>query len=106
MDSDRVCQLRILFRLVVYSNGLQSSIPSHEAYMYCFDTLPMLTALVLLNVVHPGAVMPGKQSDLPSRKERKRRQAAELRPSESGDNFMLSNQKPDLAAQGHRVLPE
>lgn len=39
--------------------------------MYAFDTVPMLIALVLFNIVHPGAVMPGKKSDFPSRKERK-----------------------------------
>jgi hypothetical protein len=31
----------------------------------------MLVALVLFNVFHPGAIMPGKASDFPSRKERK-----------------------------------
>lgn len=31
----------------------------------------MLIALVLFNIVHPGRVMPGKQGDFPSRKERK-----------------------------------
>lgn len=31
----------------------------------------MLAALVLFNVVHPGRIMPGKDSDLPSRKQRK-----------------------------------
>ena len=31
----------------------------------------MFIALVLLNIVHPGKVMPGKESDFPSRKERK-----------------------------------
>jgi len=31
----------------------------------------MLLALVLLAVFHPGRLMPGKQSDFPSRKERK-----------------------------------
>ena len=31
----------------------------------------MLVALVLFNVVHPGRIMPGKESDFPSRKERK-----------------------------------
>lgn len=31
----------------------------------------MLSALVLLNIVHPGQIMPGKESDLPSRKQRK-----------------------------------
>lgn len=41
--------------------------------MYCLDSLPMLAALVLLNLVHPGVVMPGKECDMPGRKERKRR---------------------------------
>lgn len=31
----------------------------------------MFIALVLFNLVHPGKVMPGKESDFPSRKERK-----------------------------------
>lgn len=39
--------------------------------MYVLDSLPMFIALVLLNVIHPGRIMPGKESDLPSRKERK-----------------------------------
>jgi hypothetical protein len=63
--------IRIIFRLVEYSQGLQSTIPNHEVYQYCLDTLPMLIALVLLNVVHPGRIMRGKECDIPSRKERK-----------------------------------
>ena len=31
----------------------------------------MLIALALFNVVHPGRIMPGKEGDFPSRKERK-----------------------------------
>ena len=31
----------------------------------------MLLALILLNLVHPGRIMPGKESDLPSRRQRK-----------------------------------
>ncbi|MCJ1467018.1 hypothetical protein MMC07_005640 [Pseudocyphellaria aurata] len=64
--------VRIIFRLVEYSDGIDSSIPNHEAYQYCFDSLPMLIALVLFNIYHPGRIMPGKESDFPSRKERKR----------------------------------
>ncbi|PWY79248.1 hypothetical protein BO70DRAFT_338439 [Aspergillus heteromorphus CBS 117.55] len=64
--------MRIIFRLCEYAQGLDSSIPQHEAYQYCLDSLPMLLALVLLNVVHPGRVMPGPESDMPSRKMRKR----------------------------------
>lgn len=64
--------VRIIFRLVEYSDGIDSTIPNHEAYQYCFDSLPMLVALVLFNIYHPGKIMPGKESDFPSRKERKR----------------------------------
>lgn len=63
--------MRIIFRLCEYSQGLKSTIPLHEAYQYCLDSLPMLIALVLLNVVHPGKLMPGQDSDMPSRKQRK-----------------------------------
>ena len=63
--------LRIIFRLVEFASGLDSSIPNHEAYQYCLDSLPMWIALVLFNVVHPGRIMPGKEGDFPPRRERK-----------------------------------
>ncbi|KAL9087134.1 MAG: hypothetical protein Q9165_006785 [Trypethelium subeluteriae] len=63
--------IRIVFRIVEYSSGLHSTIPNHEAYMYIFDSGPMWLALVLYLVFHPGRLMPGKESDFPSRKERK-----------------------------------
>ena len=66
-----VHKIRIIFRLAEYSSGLDSTIPNHEAYQYIFDSLPMFIALVLFNVIHPGKIMPGKESDFPSRKERK-----------------------------------
>ncbi|PVH86488.1 hypothetical protein DL98DRAFT_557041 [Cadophora sp. DSE1049] len=62
---------RIVFRLVEYAGGLNSAIPRHEVYQYCLDSLLMLIASTLFNVVHPGAVMPGKEGDMPSRKKRK-----------------------------------
>jgi RTA1 like protein. len=64
--------MRIVFRLCEYSQGLDSKIPLHEAFQYCLDSLPMLLALVMLNFVHPGRVMPGTGSEVPSRKERKK----------------------------------
>ncbi|KAI9707846.1 MAG: hypothetical protein M1820_004452 [Bogoriella megaspora] len=64
--------IRIIFRLIEYSSGLDSSIPNHEAYMYILDSAPMVIALVLFNIVHPGRIMKGKEADFPSRKERKR----------------------------------
>jgi hypothetical protein len=64
-------QIRIIFRIVEYSHGFKSDIPDHEAYQYALDSVPMLFALIVLNVVHPGRIMSGKECDLPSRKERK-----------------------------------
>ena len=64
--------MRIIFRLCEYSKGLNSKIPHHEAYQYCLDSLPMLLAFALLNVVHPGRIMRGKDCEIPSRKERRR----------------------------------
>ncbi|EEA28511.1 hypothetical protein TMatcc_003159 [Talaromyces marneffei ATCC 18224] len=63
--------LRIFFRLAEYSNGLQSTIPNHEAFQYCLDSLPMLLALIILNIVHPGAIMRGPMCEIPSRKRRR-----------------------------------
>ncbi|OKL56095.1 hypothetical protein UA08_08788 [Talaromyces atroroseus] len=63
--------LRILFRLAEYAHGLTSTIPNHEAYQYCLDSLPMLLAFVILSVVHPGSIMKGPECEIPSRKKRK-----------------------------------
>ena len=63
--------VRIIFRLIEYANGYKSSIVIHEAYQYTFDSTVMWFALVLFNIFHPGKIMPGKESDFPSRKERK-----------------------------------
>jgi hypothetical protein len=63
--------MRIIFRLIEYAQGFKSTIPTHEAYQYCLDSLPMLCALVILNFIHPGRLMPGKESNFPSRIERR-----------------------------------
>ncbi|PQE27316.1 hypothetical protein CJF32_00000283 [Rutstroemia sp. NJR-2017a WRK4] len=82
--------VRIIFRLVEYSSGLHTSIPNHEAYQYCLDSVPMFIALVILNVYHPGRVMAGPASDIPSRKTRKNKafrtkgQLAETHGNEDG----------------------
>lgn len=46
--------VRIIFRLVKYSEGIESSISRQEAYAYVFDSVPMLSALWVFNVYHPG----------------------------------------------------
>ncbi|KAF8850075.1 hypothetical protein BDZ45DRAFT_809419 [Acephala macrosclerotiorum] len=84
--------IRIIFRLCEYSQGLNSKIPNHEAFQYCLDSLPMLLALALLNAVHPGRVMPGKESNIPGRKERKTKQVYSKMDRESsnlGENMQV-----------------
>ncbi|KAH7150498.1 RTA1 domain protein [Dactylonectria estremocensis] len=67
--------VRIVFRLYEFSPGANTDNPilTHEDYALCLDALPMLFALVVLNVMHPGLVLRGPDSDFPrlSRKEKK-----------------------------------
>jgi hypothetical protein len=50
---------------------MHSTIPNHEVYQYLLDSFPMLLALIALNIAHPGRLMPGRDGNLPSRKERR-----------------------------------
>ncbi|KAK9325286.1 RTA1 like protein-domain-containing protein [Lipomyces orientalis] len=67
--------VRIVFRLCQYARGTDPSNPvlTHEAYEYVFDALPMLLALVTLNIIHPGRILQGPDSEFPkvSRQEKK-----------------------------------
>lgn len=82
--------VRIIFRLIEYANGFDGTIPTHEAYQYVFDSTLMLFASVLLNAFHPGRLMPGKESDLPSRKVRKNLKAQGDKPrGRLGQDYLL-----------------
>ncbi|CAI6336113.1 unnamed protein product [Periconia digitata] len=63
--------IRIVFRLVQYSQGFKSDISNNEAYEYVLDSLPMFVGLVLLNIYHPGRLMPGQEADIPSHQARR-----------------------------------
>ncbi|MCJ1286200.1 hypothetical protein MMC26_005545 [Xylographa opegraphella] len=67
--------LRSFFRLIEFSAGTSSSnpLPYHEIYFYAFDAVPMLLALVTMNVVHPGRVLVGPGSELPRMRWRRTR---------------------------------
>lgn len=61
--------------MVEFSGGVSSSneILLNEAYIFGLDGLPMFLALALLNVVHPGTILKGTQSEFPrlTRKQKK-----------------------------------
>lgn len=65
--ANSVIQIRILFRLVQFSSGTSPSnrLVSSEAYFYLLEAVPMVTALLSFNVVHPGTVLKGPESEMP-----------------------------------------
>jgi hypothetical protein len=60
--------VRIIFRLAEFSagTGMNNPLPYHEFYTYVFDALPMFFALVVWNISHPGRILQGPDSVMPS----------------------------------------
>lgn len=67
----KLYQIRIFFRLIEFSGGKTSSnpLPFHEAYFYILEAVPMIFAIFVFNVTHPGSILLGPDSELPSLKE-------------------------------------
>lgn len=66
--------IRIVFRLVEFSAGIDESanaLIGTEGYALGLDAVPMMLALLLLAIVHPGFVLKGPDSEFPSRKEKR-----------------------------------
>ncbi|RKL40738.1 hypothetical protein BFJ70_g5167 [Fusarium oxysporum] len=67
--------IRIVYRLIEFGPGVNehNQLLIHEEYPLGLDATPILIALVLLNIMHPGFVLRGPDSEFPklSRKEKK-----------------------------------
>ncbi|KAF4444687.1 phospholipid-translocating ATPase [Fusarium acutatum] len=67
--------IRIVYRLIEFGPGVNehNQLLIHEEYPLGLDATPILIALVLLNIMHPGFVLRGPNSEFPklSRKEKK-----------------------------------
>ena len=82
--------VRIIFRLNEYAKGFKSTIPMHEAYQFVLDSTLMWIASVLFNIFHPGRLMPGRESNLPSRKERKSlKKEGKVPLGRAGEEYLL-----------------
>ncbi|KAF2148144.1 hypothetical protein K461DRAFT_211411, partial [Myriangium duriaei CBS 260.36] len=59
--------VRIIFRLIEFSGGSTESnpLPYTEGYFYGLDSVPMLIAVTVWNVFHPGRFMQGPDTKLP-----------------------------------------
>ncbi|KAF4947932.1 hypothetical protein FSARC_13864 [Fusarium sarcochroum] len=62
--------VRIVFRLIEFSGGASGSnvVLRHEGFQLYLDALPMLVAVAMLNLIHPGIVLKGPNSTLPPTK--------------------------------------
>lgn len=86
---------RIVYRLVEFSAGLDPNtnpLPFHEWYFYFFDAAPMLLALMFMNVIHPGRILVGPNSEFPKGKSwkekreirRTRKEIAKAKKAQNG----------------------
>ncbi|KAJ2900594.1 hypothetical protein MKZ38_002390 [Zalerion maritima] len=59
--------IRIIYRLIEFGEGANedNELLHSEWYAICLDGLPMLLAFLVLNVVHPGIVLKGPESEFP-----------------------------------------
>ncbi|KAB5585202.1 RTA1 like protein-domain-containing protein [Coniochaeta sp. 2T2.1] len=60
-----VITIRIVYRIAEFAKGVTPTnpIPFHEVYSYVLDAFPMMLALLLLAIWHPGRVLQGPGSD-------------------------------------------
>ncbi|KAI2617841.1 RTA1 like protein-domain-containing protein [Hypoxylon sp. NC1633] len=60
--------IRIVFRLVEFSSGstgVSNPLLTNETYFYGLEGMPMLLAILAFNIVHPGLVLVGSESEMP-----------------------------------------
>ncbi|RYO40838.1 hypothetical protein AA0111_g1145 [Alternaria arborescens] len=80
--------IRIVFRLVEFSAGIDESanaLIGTEGYALGLDAIPMMLALLLLAIVHPGLVLKGPDSEFLSRKEKRLEKKARKARDKSPD---------------------
>ncbi|KDQ57165.1 hypothetical protein JAAARDRAFT_58630 [Jaapia argillacea MUCL 33604] len=65
--------IRIIYRLVGFSQGIYNTLTEHEAFFYCLEAVPMFSALLLYNVWHPGRVLVGPDSEFPPKPKKKKK---------------------------------
>ncbi|KAK7960612.1 hypothetical protein PG996_011257 [Apiospora saccharicola] len=69
--------IRIIYRIAEFAGGITPSnpIPFHEEYSYALDVFPMMLALLILAIWHPGRFLKGRDSEIPKKMSRKQRKA-------------------------------
>ncbi len=85
--------------MVEFSGEVSSSNPilTNEGYQLGLDAFPMVIALMLLNVVHPGLVLKGPESSFPRGSCCGRRKSAK-----GGDDGVETSRLASSVELGHR----
>ncbi|KAL1953953.1 hypothetical protein VTO42DRAFT_1999 [Malbranchea cinnamomea] len=76
--------LRIIYRLIEYSQGTESAIAKAEAAFYILDATPMVIAMLLFNIFHPGRALVGPDSEFPKKEKKKKKKKKLI--EDSGDD--------------------
>ncbi|ESZ96750.1 hypothetical protein SBOR_2894 [Sclerotinia borealis F-4128] len=79
---------RIIYRLIEFSSGFDpmenpNPISYHEWYFMVLDPLPMLIAVALINMVHPGRILVGEGSEYPRLSSREKKGVKRLQKMDS-----------------------
>ncbi|KAJ7581521.1 RTA1 like protein-domain-containing protein [Mycena floridula] len=60
--------IRIIYRLVEFSQGISSTLTNHEAFFYVLEATPMIIGFTVLNIWHPGRFLVGPDSEFPKKR--------------------------------------
>ena len=58
LTASLLVELRTIFRLIETAQGVFGYLSSHEPFFGCLEYLPVILAVTILAVVHPGAYIP------------------------------------------------
>jgi hypothetical protein len=102
--TDFVHQVRIIYRIAEYAGGVDSSnpLPLHEYYSYALDALPMMLALFVLAVFHPGRFLAGPDSEFPKLTRADKRALKEQQKAEKME--MKSRSEGGMATEAFKPL--
>jgi hypothetical protein len=89
--------------MVEFAGGITPSnpIPFHEEYAYTLDAFPMMIAILVLIIWHPGRTLVGPESEFPhlSRKEKKAlKQERKARKAREKEERRSRNQDVEIVA--------
>ncbi|KAL4738374.1 putative RTA1 domain protein [Aspergillus similis] len=56
--------VRSAFRLIEYAMGNNGYLLRHEAFLYVFDGVLMLAAMILFNIIHPSSLIPSRKESV------------------------------------------